>query len=87
MVQTASAGHQKRAGATGSSRGARVRRATRPWRTAVLGNVAGVLRHGNEQNEALGMLYWVLCTCWTRRGDHLVTLACLTRSPHRVAPR
>ena len=27
--------------ATGSSRGARVRRATRPWRTAVLGNVGG----------------------------------------------
>ena len=41
MVQTASAGHQKRAGATGSSRGAQVRRATRPWRTAVLGNVGG----------------------------------------------
>ena len=51
MVQTASAGHQKHAGATGSSRGAQVRRATRPWRTAVLGNVGGVLRHGNEQNE------------------------------------
>ena len=41
MVQTASAGHQKRAGATGSSRGAQVRRATWPWRTAVLGNVGG----------------------------------------------
>ena len=65
MVQTASAGHQKRAGATGSSRGARVMRATRPWRTAVLGNVAGVLRHGNEQNEggesewsSLGLRRW-----------------------------
>ena len=41
MVQTASAGHQKRAGATGSSRGAQVRRATRPWRSTVLGNGGG----------------------------------------------
>ena len=39
MVQTASAGHQKRAGATGSSRGAWVKEARRPWLTAVLGHV------------------------------------------------
>ena len=26
-----------------------------------------------EQSEALGMLYGVLRTCWTRRGDQMVT--------------
>ena len=33
-----------------------------------------------EQSEALGMLYGVLRTCWTRRGDQMVTGAASTAS-------
>ena len=33
-----------------------------------------------EQSEALGMLYWFLRTCWTRRGDQMVTGAASTAS-------
>ena len=33
-----------------------------------------------EQSEALGMLYWVLLTRWTRRGDQMVTGAASTAS-------
>ena len=33
-----------------------------------------------EQSEALGMLYGFLRTCWTRRGDQMVTGAASTAS-------
>ena len=33
-----------------------------------------------ERSEALGMLYGVLRTCWTRRGDQMVTGAASTAS-------
>ena len=33
-----------------------------------------------EQNEVLGMLYGILRTCWTRRGDQMVTGAASTAS-------
>ena len=33
-----------------------------------------------EQSEALGGLYWFLRTCWTRRGDQMVTGATSTAS-------